>query len=51
MAEYSMPMYYSVIKDSSHESNEPVTEQEDVGGQATKRFIKRDDEASSFSIS
>lgn len=50
-AEYSMPMYYSVIKDSSHESNEPVTELEDVGGQATKRFIKRDDEASSFSIS
>lgn len=51
VAEYSAPVYYSVMKDSSHESNEPVTEQEEVSGQATKRFIKSDDQACTFSIS
>uniref|UniRef100_A0A3B4T807 Thyrotropin-releasing hormone receptor n=1 Tax=Seriola dumerili TaxID=41447 RepID=A0A3B4T807_SERDU len=35
-AEYNMPMYYGMIKDSSHESNEPMTEQEDVSGQTIK---------------
>lgn len=49
--EYSAPVYYSVMKDSSHESNEPVTEQEDVSGPAAKRFIKSGDQASTFSIS
>lgn len=50
-AEYSAPVYYSGMKDSSHESNEPVTEQEEVGGQAAKRFIKSGDQACTFSIS
>lgn len=49
--EYSVPMYYSVMKDSSHESNEPVTEQEEVSGQTAKRFTETDDDASTFSIS
>ncbi|XP_074499525.1 thyrotropin-releasing hormone receptor [Sebastes fasciatus] len=49
-AEYNVPMYYSVMKDSSHESNELVTEQEEVS-QANKRGTETDDEASTFSIS
>uniref|UniRef100_A0A3P8X5W2 Thyrotropin-releasing hormone receptor n=1 Tax=Cynoglossus semilaevis TaxID=244447 RepID=A0A3P8X5W2_CYNSE len=36
--EFNTPVCYSVVKDSSHESNEPVTEHEDVGGQTIKRF-------------
>uniref|UniRef100_A0A3Q4B3T3 Thyrotropin-releasing hormone receptor n=1 Tax=Mola mola TaxID=94237 RepID=A0A3Q4B3T3_MOLML len=49
-AECKVLRYSSVMKDSSHESNEPVTEQEDVNGQATRRFIGTDDDASTFSI-
>ncbi|XP_042348249.1 thyrotropin-releasing hormone receptor-like [Plectropomus leopardus] len=49
-AEYNVPMYYSVMKDSSHESNELATEQDEVGGQ-TKRLNETDDDASTFSIS
>ncbi|XP_059189522.1 thyrotropin-releasing hormone receptor-like [Centropristis striata] len=49
-AEYKVPMYYSVMKDSSHESNELVTEQEDVS-QTTKRLTETDDDASTYSIS
>lgn len=36
-AQYQLPRYYSVIKDSSHESNEPLTEQEEVSAQTTQR--------------
>lgn len=36
-ARYQLPMYHSVVKDSSHESNEPVTEQEEVGAQTSQR--------------
>ena len=49
-AECKVPRYYSVIKDCSHESNEPFTEQEEVSGQATRRFIGTDDGARTFSI-
>lgn len=49
--EYSVPMYYSVMKDSSHESNEPITEQEEVSGRTTKRLTETDDDASTFTIS
>lgn len=49
--DYNVPMYYSVMKDSSHESNELVTEQEEVGSQTTKRFKETDEDASTFSIS
>ncbi|KAM3872100.1 thyrotropin-releasing hormone receptor [Diretmus argenteus] len=48
-AKYHVPVYYSVIKDSSHESTEPVTEQEDVSGH-TKRFNLTDDTSTAFSI-
>ncbi|XP_071777529.1 thyrotropin-releasing hormone receptor [Centroberyx gerrardi] len=48
-AKYNAPMYYSAIKDSSHESNEPVTEQEDVS-HANRRFNLTDDDTSTFSI-
>lgn len=47
-AAYNMPMYYSVIKDSSHGSIEPITEPEDVSG---KRLKLRTDNTSSVSIS
>lgn len=50
VAEYNVPMYYSVMKDSSHESNELVTEQEEMSAQPTKRFNETDD-ASTSSIS
>lgn len=50
-AEYHVPMYYSVMKDSSHESNELVTEQEEVSGHTSKRLNETDDDASTFSIS
>lgn len=50
-AEYRVPVYYSVMKDSSHESNEPTTEQEDVSGQTTKRLNAVDEDTSTFSIS
>ncbi|CAJ1084598.1 thyrotropin-releasing hormone receptor [Xyrichtys novacula] len=50
-AEYNMPIYYSVMKDSSHESNDQVTEQDDISSQTTKRFDQTDDDASTFSIS
>lgn len=46
-----VPMYYSVMKDSSHESNEPVTEQEDVSGQVTQRLNGTDDDGSTSSCS
>lgn len=51
VAEYSVPMYYGMTKDSSHESNELVTEQEDVSGPNMRRFNVTDDETSTFSIS
>ncbi|XP_054637958.1 thyrotropin-releasing hormone receptor-like [Dunckerocampus dactyliophorus] len=41
--EYNVPMYYSVIKDSSHESNELFTEQEEVSGRTIKRLNSTDD--------
>lgn len=50
-AEYTVPMYYSVIKDSSHESNEQITEQEEVSAQTSKKLNETDDNASTFSIS
>lgn len=50
-AEYRAPMYYSVVKDSSHESNELVTEQEDVSAQTTNRVNVTDDDRSTFSSS
>ncbi|XP_054465782.1 thyrotropin-releasing hormone receptor-like [Anoplopoma fimbria] len=49
-AEYNVPMCYSVIKDSSHESNE-VTEQEEVSGKPNRRCNETDDDATTFSIS
>uniref|UniRef100_A0A3Q2VRQ6 Thyrotropin-releasing hormone receptor n=3 Tax=Haplochromini TaxID=319058 RepID=A0A3Q2VRQ6_HAPBU len=36
-AEYNVPMYYSVMKNSTHECNEPVTEQEEVSYHITHR--------------
>uniref|UniRef100_A0A672YGM3 Thyrotropin-releasing hormone receptor n=1 Tax=Sphaeramia orbicularis TaxID=375764 RepID=A0A672YGM3_9TELE len=50
-AEYNMPIYYSVMKDSSHESNEPITEQEEVSGLSIKRFTLTHDDANTLSIS
>lgn len=47
-AGYRVPMSYSVVKDSSHESNEPVTEQEEVGGRTTGRVDVADDNGSAF---
>ncbi|XP_032375971.1 thyrotropin-releasing hormone receptor [Etheostoma spectabile] len=49
-AEFNVPMYYSVIKDSSHESNELVTEQEEVI-QTNRRLNQTEDDASTLSIS
>ncbi|XP_077371365.1 thyrotropin-releasing hormone receptor [Festucalex cinctus] len=43
--EYNVPMYYSVIKDSSHESNEPITEQEEFKERNIKRFNSAEDDA------
>ncbi|XP_061529555.1 thyrotropin-releasing hormone receptor [Phycodurus eques] len=43
--ENNVPMYYSVIKDSSHESNEPITEHEEVNGRTIRRFSSADDDA------
>lgn len=48
VAEFRVPMYYSVIKDSSRESNEPVTEQEEVSGQITERVTVADEDRSTF---
>ncbi|XP_068162589.1 thyrotropin-releasing hormone receptor-like [Antennarius striatus] len=48
--DYSVPMYHSVMKDSSHGSNEPVTEQEDVSGQGIKRFHDINGDVDSLSI-
>ncbi|XP_077429275.1 thyrotropin-releasing hormone receptor [Vanacampus margaritifer] len=42
--EYNVPMYYSVVKDSSHESNEPITEQEEVRERTIKRFNSAEDD-------
>ncbi|XP_020493175.1 thyrotropin-releasing hormone receptor-like [Labrus bergylta] len=50
-AEYNIPIYYSVMKDSSHESNDQVTEQDEISSQTTKRLNETDDDASTFSIS
>ncbi|KAM4610620.1 thyrotropin-releasing hormone receptor [Polymixia lowei] len=51
VTKYNVPMYYSVMKDSSHESTEPVTEQEDASGNVSKRFNFIDDDTSTaFSI-
>ncbi|XP_017294516.1 thyrotropin-releasing hormone receptor-like [Kryptolebias marmoratus] len=49
-AEYNMPIYYSVMKNSSHGSNEPVTEQEELSGQTTNRFNIQDDDSATFRI-
>lgn len=51
VAQYRVPIYYSVMKDSSHESNEAVTEQGDVSGQTTQRPSGTDDDRSTFSSS
>lgn len=51
VAEYQLQMYYSVMKDSSHESNEPATEQEDVSGPITQRPNVSEDDTSTFSCS
>lgn len=48
-AEYNVPMYYSVMKNSTHECNEPVTEQEEVSYHITHRSNMTDDEALSIS--
>ncbi|KAM3617829.1 uncharacterized protein V6R79_011686 [Siganus canaliculatus] len=51
VVDHNVPMFYTVVKDSSHESNDLVTEQEeDVVGHATKRFTETDDDTSTFSI-
>lgn len=50
-AEYNVPMYYGVIKDVSHESNDLVTEQEEVSVQTHRRCNKMVANASTFSIS
>ncbi|XP_068453987.1 thyrotropin-releasing hormone receptor-like [Clinocottus analis] len=50
-AEYNVPMYYSAIKDVSHETNDLVTEQEEVSDQTNRRGNETDDDASTFSIS
>ncbi|KAF3697228.1 Thyrotropin-releasing hormone receptor [Channa argus] len=50
-AKFNVPMYYSVMKNSSHESNEPVTEQEEISCQITNRCNATYDEASTLSIS
>ncbi|XP_061759588.1 thyrotropin-releasing hormone receptor [Nerophis ophidion] len=43
--EYNVRMYYSVTKDSSHESNELVTEQDEVSDRTIERFYSTDDDA------
>lgn len=48
-AQYSVPLYYSVRKTSSHESNDPVTEQEEVSVQTASRCNATDDDGSSVS--
>lgn len=50
-AEYNMPVYYSVMKNSLHGSNEPVTEQEELSGQTSNRFNINEDAASALSSS
>ncbi|XP_077453729.1 thyrotropin-releasing hormone receptor [Stigmatopora argus] len=45
VVEYKVPVYYSVIKDSSRESNEPITEQEEINEWTIKRFILGDKKA------
>ncbi|MED6273884.1 hypothetical protein CHARACLAT_010824 [Characodon lateralis] len=50
-ADYNVPIYYSVMKNSSHGSNEPVTEQEDLSGQTSNRFNLTEDDASALSSS
>ncbi|XP_029910651.1 thyrotropin-releasing hormone receptor [Myripristis murdjan] len=49
-AKYNAPMYYSVMKDSSHESTEPVTEQEDVSSHTNKRLNLTDGATTTFNI-
>lgn len=51
VAQCRLPMYYSVMKDSSHESNEQVTEQEDVSGQITQRLNVTSDDRSTLNCS
>ncbi|XP_034027514.1 thyrotropin-releasing hormone receptor [Thalassophryne amazonica] len=48
--EYNVPVYYSVMKDSSHGSTEPVTEQEDVTNRTMKRFKIMDDDQNLFRV-
>ncbi|KAF6721165.1 Thyrotropin-releasing hormone receptor [Oryzias melastigma] len=50
-AEYNAPIYCSVMKNLSHGSNEPVTEQEDVGGQFANRFNATDDDKGTLKVS
>lgn len=51
-AKYNVPVYYSVMKNSSHESNnEPVTEQDEISGQTSNRCNATDDDVSTLSIS
>ncbi|XP_040050309.2 thyrotropin-releasing hormone receptor [Gasterosteus aculeatus] len=47
--QYNVPMYYSVIKDSSHESNDLTTGPGEASGQTDRRCNQAD--ASAFSIS
>ncbi|KAM4571889.1 thyrotropin-releasing hormone receptor-like [Fundulus diaphanus] len=50
-AEYNVPIYYSVMKSSSHGSNEPVTEQEELSGPTPSGFNMTEDDASGLSSS
>nr|XP_020473458.1 thyrotropin-releasing hormone receptor-like [Monopterus albus] len=57
-AKYDVPMFYSLMKNLSHEGNEQVTEQEEVNTQTTGRCNVTDDDdddddddASTFNIS
>lgn len=50
-SKYNVPVYYSVMKNSSHESNnEPVTEQEEISTH-NNRCNATDDDVSTLSIS
>uniref|UniRef100_A0A3Q2NZ76 Thyrotropin-releasing hormone receptor n=1 Tax=Fundulus heteroclitus TaxID=8078 RepID=A0A3Q2NZ76_FUNHE len=50
-AEYNVPIYYSVMKSSSHGSNEPVTEQEELSCPTPSGFNTTEDDASGLSSS
>lgn len=50
-AKYDAPIYCSVMKNLSHGSNEPVTEQEDVGGQFGNRFNITDHDKGTLKVS